>query len=270
MTDEQSLKTNFLQNQAKESATPAMKSAPVRIVLFLVGMGILVGAFQLVMFVVNFDQIQAIKNVEVVLDNPGLMNGIATVNVKVTNLNPVVISDMALRYTITGPDGASASSGTVNIPDRVPPGDARTFRHVKLGPLTDEAHRMHADLVGLRLGPKGKLSAEQALRFTEISGLKDDEARKAFEEFVKSAPDFAPAYICLGRASMALDDYAEAARSFEQAARLEPGNADAHLNLGRALMKKGDKQAACKELQAAYDLTPDDPDVQRTIQLLRD
>ena len=201
-------------------------------------MGILVGAFQLVTFVVNFDQIQAIKNVEVVLDSPGLMNGIATVNVKVTNLNPVVISDMALRYTITGPNGASASSGTVNIPDHVPSGDARTFRHVKLGPLTDEALRMHADLVGLRLGPKGKLSAEQALRFTEISGLKDEDAHKAFEEFVKSAPDFAPGYICLGRASMALDDYDEAARSFEQATRLEPGNADAHLNLGRALMKR--------------------------------
>jgi TPR repeat len=261
------IKTDFMDRVARESSTPMMQKGPVRLILVIVAIGIIFGGYSLVMFIMNMDKNAAVNNVAVNLQNPDLQDGIARVDVSISNLNPISVDHVQFKYTISGPDGTAAATGIVDIPESIPTGASRTFRHVKLGPLQGEAARMKAELVDLKMGPKSKLAAGLDSRFSEIlTTTKGPEQVTAFTEFVGQAPNFAPGFIALGRAELNEGDANKAIVDFEKATKLDPKNADAHYALGMALLDKRERAAAEKEIGAAYDLAPNDPDIQKTIQ----
>ncbi len=267
MDDEEQyqIKTDFMDRQAREISTPLLQQGPVRIVIAIVTVGILFGGYNLVMFVMNMGKNAAIANVAVNLKDPDLQDGVARVDVNVSNLNPFWVDKIQFKYTISGPDGNAAATGVVGVPDQVPAGASRTFHHVKLGPLEGEAARMKAELVDLNVGPKPGLSAGLDNRFSEIMLLKGPEAIGAFNEFVGQAPKFAPGYIGLGRAYLAEGEDKKAKEAFQKAVEIDSKDADAHYQLGLALLNLKDREAAEKEIGAAYELAPNDPDIQRTI-----
>ncbi|CAN5398077.1 hypothetical protein BH10CYA1_BH10CYA1_00120 [soil metagenome] len=263
--EEQHIKTDFMDRQAREMSTPMLQQGPVRIVIAIVVIGILFGGYNLVMFVMNMGKNAAIGNVAVNLKEPDLQDGVARVDVNVANLNATWVDKIQFKYIISGPDGTVAASGVVGVPDKVPAGATRTFRHVKLGPLQGEAARMKAELVDLNMGPKPSLSAGLDARFSEIMLLKGAEAVGAFNQFVGQAPKFAPGFVGLGRAYMAEGDDAKAKEAFKKAVEIDPKDADAHYELGLALLNQKDRTDAEKEIGAAYELAPNDPDIQKTI-----
>lgn len=266
MSEEKPIKTNFFENQAKESAAPITKNYTVMILLGLLVIGIIFGAYQLILYFTNLEKNQAINNVAVQLNKPDLEDGVARVDVAISNLNPVSVDHIVFKYNIKGPDGNSSSAGTVNIAESVPVGASRTFRHVKLGPLEGEAARMQAELVDLKLGPKSKLPPELESRFSEIAAMKEQDAIDGFSDFVKKAPQFAPGFIGLGRAYLASGNDPRAEEAFREAIKVDPKNADAHYCLGLVLLNKKNKPEAEKEVGVAFELAPNDPDIQRTIQ----
>jgi len=268
MTDPAPLNTDFLERQAKASHSPIRKNIPVVAVITLIGIGIIYGAYNLVLFVANFAKIQAMKNVVVTLQKPELRDGIAMVDVTIANYNAQVIKNIGFKYNIQGPEGGSAASGKITIPDVVPVGSSRTFRHVKLGLLEGEAQRMQAELFDITLGPTLKLAPELEDQFCEAAAMKDEEAVKGFTEFVQKAPQFAPGYVGLGRAYLAIGDANKAEEALRQALKIDPSDEDAHYNLGLALEQRKDKRAAAAEFEEALKLSPDDPDVQRSLQYL--
>jgi tetratricopeptide (TPR) repeat protein len=265
MSEEHHIKTDFMDRQARESATPFMQKFPVRVMMVLLAVGILYGGYNLVMYCMNLEKNQAINNVGVTLQEPDLQDGVARVDVTISNLNAVPVDHIQFKYTINGPDGNAAATGLVAIPELIPTGASRTFRHVKLGPLQGEAARMKAELVDLKVGPKSTLPAGLDSRFTEILTLKPAESIPAFTEFVGQAPNFAPGFIGLGRAYLADGNDSKARDAFEKAVKLDPKSADAHYALGLALLGKNARATAEKEIGIAYDLAPNDPDIQKTI-----
>jgi tetratricopeptide (TPR) repeat protein len=256
---------DFYSRQARENAAPGGK-LPKTILLGVLVIGVLFGAYQLTMFIVNFDKNQAIRNVAVNLAKPELFDGVAKVDVTINNMNPQTISDITFKYEIIGPGGDTAASGTAHIPEMVPIGAERRFQHVTLGPLTASAARMKTDLVDLKLGPKANLTAEQYNKFVDAAGMKDEEQVQGFTDFVKSAPDFSAGYVCLGKAYEAAGDDAKAEEAYNHAIKLDPKNADAHYSLGLVYLAQKKRDQAEKEVSTAYDLAPNDPDIQKTIQ----
>ncbi len=263
--DQRHIKTDFMDRQAREISTPLLQQGPIRIVLAIVAIGVLFGGYNLVMFVMNMGKNAAIANVAVNLKDPDLQDGVARVDVNVSNLNPFWVDKIQFKYTISGPDGNAAATGVVGVADQVPAGASRTFHHVKLGPLQGEAARMKAELVDLNAGPKPALTAGLDNRFSEIMLLKGPEAIGAFNEFVGQAPKFAPGYIGLGRAYLAEGEDKKAKDAFQKAVEIDPKDADAHYQLGLALLNLKERDAAEKEIGAAYELAPNDPDIQKTI-----
>lgn len=270
MSKDTRIKTDFFDQQARESSTGLLKNTPLRIVLGLVAVGVIWALYTLVQYVLNFNKLQAMKNVTVTLQKPDMRDGVAMVDVTLGNLNPLSVEQLVIRYGILGPEGNVVSSNLVLIPNTVPAGGERTFRHVKLGEFKDQSARMQAELADLKLGPKANLNPEQEMRFTELAGLKEEqEAEKGFEEFVKAAPEFVPGYVALGRAYMNVNNYDKALEVLKQAVHIDEHNAEAHYQLALALRHKGATKEAEREMQAAYDLMPNDPDIQQTISEMR-
>lgn len=266
MSEEPYIKTDFMDRQAREMSTPMLQKGPVRIALAIVAIGIIFGAYNLVMFVINMDKNTAINNVAVNLQDPDLQDGIARVDVTVSNLNVFPVDHVKFKYTITAPDGSPAATGDVGIAEEIPAGASRTFHHVKLGPLQGEAARMKAELSDLKMGAKVKLPAGVDTRFSELLTMKGEEQLKGLSEFVAQAPDFAPGFIALGRAYVGEGNSTKAKEEFEHAVKLDPKSADAHYELGLAMLSKAERNAAEKEIGVAYELAPNDPNIQRTIQ----
>ena len=200
--EERPLKTDFLDKQAKANSAPGGR-LPLMVLGGVALIGIIFGAYQLVMFIMNYDKIQAIKNVAVTLQKPEVFDGIAKVDVIIQNMNPQTISDIAFKYNILGPSGDTASSGVAHIAEMVPAGGSRHFQHVSLGPLTGNSTRMQTELVDLKLGAKPDLTADQFNKFVDTVALKDEEKMNAFTDFVRSAPNFSPGYVGLGKAYLA-------------------------------------------------------------------
>lgn len=265
MSDDQHIKTSFMDRQAREISTPLLQQGPVRIALAIVVIGILFGGYNLVMFFMNMEKNSAIGNVAVNLKDPDLQDGVARVDVAVSNLNATSIDHIQFKYTISGPDGSAAATGNTSIADQVPAGASHTFRHVKLGPLQGEAARMKAEITDLHLGPKPALAAGLDSRFSEILLLKGAEAVGAFKEFTGQAPKFAPGFIGLGRAYLAENNDKDAKEAFQKAVEIDPKDADAHYQLGLVMLRMKERDAAEKEIGAAYELAPNDPDIQATI-----
>lgn len=264
-TGETHIRTSFLDNQAQEISKPP-PNMPLRIVGGLILCGVLIGLFQMVMYFVNLSKTTAVKNVATVLQNPILRDGTAMVDVDVDNLNPEPVSNVTMHWDILGPSGSPVASGTVSIPGSVPAGDTRLFRNVKLGPLTEQAQRMHAEAVDLKLGPKPALKADLANTFSDAAALKDEDKITAFQQFIKDAPDFVPAYVELARAYMSTHDYDKAASAMRTAIKLNPKDGNLHFHLALALQSNNEKKESIAELKKAYDLLPEDENIQRMIQ----
>lgn len=263
--EDRPLKTDFYDKQAREISKPGVP-LPLIVLGAVVLAGVVFGAYQLFLFIVNFDKNQAIKNVAMTLQKPELFDGIAKVDVKIQNLNPQSISDISFRYNILGPSGDTAASGIAHIPEMVPIGATRRFQHVTLGPLTASTQRIQTELLDLKLGPKPNLTADQFNNFVDTSAMKDDERLKGFTDFVKATPDFSPGYVGLGKAYLDGGEDKNAENAFRQAVKLDDKNADAHYCLGLALLNERQRAEAEKEVGVAYDLAPNDPDIQKTIQ----
>lgn len=253
------IKTNFFEHQAAEISAPITGQGPVKIVLLIVGAGVLFGLYQALMFFLNFDKIVAMKNVEVRLHKPVLKNGEAFVNVDIGNYNPAPIRDATFSFSITSSGGSEIGSGKVTVPGFVPAGDSRTFTNIKLGAVSGAAGKMHAELSDLKYGPKPSLSPELTVKFVEAAGMHDKDAVDAFKQLVQLAPEFAPAYVGLGLALAANNEMDLALKAFDKALKIDPEDVNAHYNMGVALFYKGDREGAKQQFEEALKLEPGDP-----------
>ncbi len=86
---------------------------------------------------------------------------------------------MSLHYNIMGPGGTSVASGLVSIPNAVPAGDSRTFNHIKLCKLTEQATRMQAEIVDLQTDGKSNLTPDQESRFIDAVASQKGEEKTA-------------------------------------------------------------------------------------------
>ncbi len=77
---------------------------------------------------------------------------------------------------------------------------------------------------------------------------------------VKVNPAFTEAFIELGTALRAADNYAEAFDYLREAVRIEPGNAKGHRELGVTYNKAGQPERAAESLRTAIGLDPQDYD----------
>lgn len=142
-----SLKTNFLDKQARENAAPASKSFPVMVLMIIVGLGVAAGLITLAMYAMSYPKVTAAHNVQMQLTNPKLENGSAFVDVQVTNDNPSPVKSMSVHYTITGASGATISEGTIPIDRTIAAGEKALVPHVRLGAITEPPKSLHADVV---------------------------------------------------------------------------------------------------------------------------
>jgi tetratricopeptide (TPR) repeat protein len=266
MSEEERIRTNFMDNQARDLSKPALSKTKLRVIIAVALIALAFGLYQAINFVMNLGKITALNSVAVTLQHPGMLDGVAMVDVTINNLNTTAISNIGFQYDILGPNGVAVATGVVTIPGTVPSGDSRTFPHVKLGQLTEQAARMQAKVVDVQLGAKPNLTADQEYRFSQLAALPDEEKQPELERFVKEAPRFMPGYVQLARTYMAANEYQKAIGILKKAVEIEPQYGDAHYNLALSLQHLGQKKAAGKELRKSLDLMPDDPDVQRTAQ----
>lgn len=268
MSENGRIKTSFLDNQAREISKPALSKGKYSAIIGGAVLAIGFGAYQGISYLMNIGKFNAMKNVVVSLEKPGMMDGVAMVDVNIKNLNPTSVSKVAFKWSILGPSGETVKSDVITLPDAIPPGSSRTFPHIKLAQLSEQAARMHADLVDVQMGPKTTLTADQENNFMDIAALPDEgeNKQKAAEDFVKEAPGFVPGYILLAKCYMHENEHAKAAQLLQKAVQLDPNNGDAHYHLALALQHNGQRSAAGKELRKALDLLPDDPDIQRMAQ----
>ncbi len=87
---------------------------------------------------------------------------------------------------------------------------------------------------------------------------KVDAARQRFERAVQLKPDYAEAYMWLGRSLAALDRNEDAIAALREAVRLSPSLANAYDDLGKTLLASGKMQEAADAAQHAADLKPGD------------
>jgi TolA-binding protein len=254
------IKTNFVSHQAEESSTPITKQVPVLIVFAVIGIGILFGAFSLVMYVINMDMTTAMKNVDVIMQRPSQKDGNACVDVQIANYNPAAIRETTFKYIIKDGAGAEVATGNITIPCAIPAGDSRTFPAVKLCPLTAKAGRMQAELVSLKY-KKPNLPDQTASLFVEAAALKDREALDFWKTIAQQAPDFPAAFVGLGQSLAASNDSPNAIKAYQKALRIDPDDENAHYNLGVLLYYNKDMAGAKKEMEEAAKLEPDDPAV---------
>jgi tetratricopeptide (TPR) repeat protein len=85
------------------------------------------------------------------------------------------------------------------------------------------------------------------------------DARREFEEELKTNPRNAGAEYVLGEMARQAGDWAQAAGHFANAARLNPAFADAHIGFGRSLISDGKYEEAIKPLEQAIKLQPENP-----------
>jgi TolA-binding protein len=265
--DDRRIKTNFMDNQAREISKPSLSRGKIAIILVAVLGVVGFGVYQAVTYIMNMGKMLAVKSVVVSMQHPGMFDGTAMVDATVTNLNPTSVSHMVLHYNIMGPAGSSVAAGVVNIPNAVPAGDSRTFSHVKLCKLTDQAARMQAEIVDLQIDGKSNLTPDQEQQFIDaVAAQKEEEKQRLLEQFTKSVPNFVPGYIALGKTYMADNEFNKAAQVLKKAVELDGKDGDAHYQLSLALAQSGKKKEAGQELKKAFEILPEDPDVQHTVQ----
>lgn len=262
------IRTNFFDKQAEELSKPASKRGPIQIVLIIIGLAVAYGLYQLAMYFMNYEELSAMKNIEVSFQKPMQKDGAAIVSAVVDNYNPFVIKDIAVKYTILNRAGKEIAQGKIVIPNSVPAGDSRSFANIKLENVSEDAGRMQAELVDVQLGKKPELSADAQAKFVEAAVMQDKDSLELFKEFVATNGNFAPAYVDLGLAYAANGDFANAMASYKKAIQIDPNDANAYFNLGISNYYKRDFAEARKAFEQAQKLAPDDPAITDAIKQL--
>ena len=296
-TSDTRIKTNFLENQAKEVSDKKMSKGPLIAfgIVFLAGVSF--GGYKVTEFLMNYETIAMMKNIELILDSPTTKNGQATVDIVVRNNNPFPVQNFEIAYTIDGTTGGTVSKGVAKIENLVPAADERKFATVSLGAINGEPGKMHVDLTDAKVAEKSKLPGDIQQRITDALFLKEQDSLAAFQQLDKELPDtpvilngLALTYEECNQKDLAKQTYekaivaAEAAGSkvgadAAEAATISSANTNtgttanrstienAHYHLGLLLLS-ADKKKAQAEFEAAAQLDPNDPAVKAELDKL--
>lgn len=183
------IKTNFLENQAKEVSDKKMSKGPLIAfgIVFLAGISF--AGFKVTEFLMNYETIAMMKNIELILDSPTTKDGQATVDIVVRNNNPFPVQNFEIAYTIDGANGGSVSKGVAKIENLVPAADERKFATVSLGAMKGEPGKMHVDLTGAKISEKSKLPGDVQQRITDALFLKEQDSLAAFQQLDNELPN---------------------------------------------------------------------------------
>lgn len=286
-TGETRIRTNFLENQAKEVSDKKMSKGPMIAfgVIFLAGISF--GGYKVAEFLMNYETIAMSKNIELILDSPTTKDGQASVDVVVRNNNPFPVRDFAFKYTIDGTNGGNVAAGTAKIDNLVPAADERKFAAVPLGAISGAPAKMHVDLSAAKIAEKSKLPPDVQMGITDALFLKEQDSVTAFEKLAAQQPDspvvltgLGLAYEECGMKDKAKDQFQKAIDAANAAALKAGSDAataasaasdnaaeNAHYHLGNLLLDS-DKEKAKAEFEAAAKLNPTDPAVQAALQKL--
>ncbi|MBX9950314.1 MAG: hypothetical protein K2Y39_14190 [Candidatus Obscuribacterales bacterium] len=301
-TTDTRIKTNFLENQAKEVSDKKMSKGPLIAfgIVFLAGISF--GGYKVTEFLMNYETIAMMKNIELILDSPTTKNGQATVDIVVRNNNPFPVQNFEIAYTIDGTTGGNVSKGIAKIENLVPAADERKFATVSLGAINGEPGKMHVDLTAARVAEKSKLPGDVQQRITDALFLKEQDSLAAFQQLDKELPDnpvilngLALTYEECNQKDLAKQTYekaivaaqaasangADAAEAATPAAGVAGAPAEtgassankstienAHYHLGLLLLS-ADKKKAQAEFEAAAKLDPNDPAVKAELEKLK-
>lgn len=267
-TGETRIKTNFLENQAKEVSDKKMSKGPIIAfaIVFLAALSF--GAYKVAMFLMNYETIAMMKNVELILDSPTTKDGQATVDIVVRNNNPFPVKNFEITYTIDGTSGGNVAKGVAKIDNLVPAADERKFATVSLGAISGAPGKMHVDLTDAVIAEKSKLPPDVQSRITDALFLKETESVAAFESLAKEMPDSSIVLTGLGLAYEEGGQKDKAKDAYEKAIAADSKNENAHYHLG-ALLIDLDKAKAKEELEAAAQLDAADPAVQAALAKLK-
>lgn len=299
------IKTNFLENQAKEVSDKKMSKGPLIAfgIVFLAGISF--AGYKVTEFLMNYETIAMMKNIELILDSPTTKNGQATVDIVVRNNNPFPVQNFEIAYTIDGANGGSVSKGVAKIENLVPAADERKFATVSLGSMNGEPGKMHVDLTGATISEKSKLPGDVQQRITDALFLKEQDSLAAFQQLDKELPNnpvilngLALTYEECSQKDKAKETYEksistsqaggakggpDAAEAATPAAGSTPSESkdgaagtsainstleNAHYHLGLLLLNT-DKKKAQAEFEAAAQLDPNDPAVKAELEKLR-
>jgi len=297
-TSDTRIKTNFLENQAKEVSDKKMSKGPLIAfgIVFLAGVSF--GGYKVTEFLMNYETIAMMKNIELILDSPTTKNGQATVDIVVRNNNPFPVQNFEIAYTIDGTTGGAVSKGVAKIENLVPAADERKFATVSLGAINGEPGKMHVDLTDAKIAEKSKLPGDIQQRITDALFLKEQDSLAAFQQLDKELPDtpvilngLALTYEECNQKDLAKQTYekaivaAEAAGSkvgadAAEAATISSANRDAETTANRSTMENAhyhlgllllsaDKKKAQAEFEAAAQLDPNDPAVKAELDKLK-
>ena len=305
-TGETRIKTNFLENQAKEVSHKKMSKGPLIALGIVFLAGVSFGGYKVVEFLMNYETIAMMKNIDLILDSPTTKDGQATVDVIVRNNNPFPVKDFAFKFTVDGVTGGKVAGGIAKIDNLVPAVDERKFASVPLGAISGDPAHMHVDLSAAVIADKSKLPGDIQQRITDSILLKEQDSVAAFEQLDKELPENPVILSSLGIAYEECSLKDKAKQSFEKAiaaaeaeadkagrdaasaatlstAAAVPGNApvgsslplgtksaleNAHYHLG-LLLRDSDKKKAKAEFEAAAALNPSDPNVQSELEKLK-
>ena len=302
-TGETRIKTNFLENQAKEVSDKKMSKGPLIAFGIVLLAGVSFGGFKAAEFLMNYETIAMMKNIELILDSPTTQNGQATVDIVVRNNNPFPVQNFEISYTIDGTTGGSVSKGVAKIENLVPAADERKFATVSLGAINGEPGKMHVDLTSAKVSEKSKLPGDVQQRITDALFLKEQDSLAAFQQLDKELPNnpvilngLALTYEECNQKDLAKQTYeksiaaaqsagaktgADAAEAATPAAagvagapaepRASATNStleNAHYHLGLLLLSTHKKKAQA-EFEAAAQLDPNDPAVKAEIEKLK-
>lgn len=156
---------------------------------------------------------------------------------------------------------------------------------ISLGSSGSPVMNMRGEVVGIAVAtksdsqnlnfavPSSSLAAvsEHAERFSKIVRFYEDGVRlyrggnypralEMFAQAVKLSPDYAHAWMEIGRTQFALGDYAKAAAAFTETARLEPNNAAAYYNAGIAFAENNRDADAVACFRRVVSLQPNNAD----------
>jgi hypothetical protein len=152
MTSEGPLKTNFLENQARDISTPAYKRFPFVLLLVIFVCGAIVGIWQLAVFCMAYPKLSAAKNVSLQLQHPKMESGKAFVDMEVNNGNDQPLKNIAVKFNISGADGSVVNEGQLSVDCDVPASGKKVIEHLSLGALSQPAAKMHAEVSEATLG----------------------------------------------------------------------------------------------------------------------
>ncbi len=258
------LKRNFFANQATAGSgeQSKVKSGIMMLAMVLLFGAFSYGAYMIVIFYMNYDNLNARDNIDVHFERAKMKDGQAQVNIEVINKNPYLVRNMLVFYEIRDRTDALLKEGKLTLKGSVPAGDRRMFSDVPLGDLKGDPGKLTARVETLKLGPKRyKLKEKYASKFMDAAAMKDKDALYEYEELTQDLDDFVPAFIGYGRALAARSKFDDALKQYQKALELDSDNANAHYYSAVALFYKGDRPNAKKEIDLAANLAPDDQEI---------